>query len=169
MAGARRFFVKVYNDGGRFGGIKNSSRSSLQKDQRCCRVSSGDALQPNDKITGLWVWTPRGRSHLSRSAPLLDFPSNDDFPKADRSIFAGANYPCSVWAGADTTDPGSPMTKAKGLVRGERFKATWAGEFGDQTIRVYSKLSPLDSGGKVEVKLPTESLLNKLIIGGDQA
>ena len=29
VEGARRFFVKVYNDGGRFGGIKNSSRSSL--------------------------------------------------------------------------------------------------------------------------------------------
>jgi hypothetical protein len=38
VAGARRFFVKVYNDGGKFGGIKNSSRSSLQKHQRCYRV-----------------------------------------------------------------------------------------------------------------------------------
>ena len=32
-AGARRFFVKVCNDGGKFGGIKNSSRSSLLDDQ----------------------------------------------------------------------------------------------------------------------------------------
>lgn len=37
-AGARRFFVKVYNDGGKFGGIKNSSRSSLLKDQHCCQI-----------------------------------------------------------------------------------------------------------------------------------
>jgi hypothetical protein len=60
------------------------------------------------------------------------------------------------------------MTEAKTLVRGERFEAIRTGEFGDQTIGVYSKLSPLDSGRKIEVQLPAESLLNKLIISGDQ-
>ena len=40
MAGARRFFVKVYNDGGKFGGMKNSSRPSLLEDQHCCQVDN---------------------------------------------------------------------------------------------------------------------------------
>lgn len=41
-AGARRFFVKVYDDGGKFGGIKNSSRSSLLEDQQRCSVDHQD-------------------------------------------------------------------------------------------------------------------------------
>ena len=44
VAGARRFFVKACNDEGKFGGIKNSSRSSLLKDQRCCEFTIGGNL-----------------------------------------------------------------------------------------------------------------------------
>ena len=59
------------------------------------------------------------------------------------------------------------MAEVEGLVRGEWFEAIWTGEFGYQAIRVYSKLNPLDPGSKVEVKLPAEPLLDKLVIGGD--
>ena len=44
VAGARRFFVKAYDDGDKFGGIKNSSRSSLLKDQRCYEFIIGENL-----------------------------------------------------------------------------------------------------------------------------
>lgn len=61
------------------------------------------------------------------------------------------------------------MVEIESLVCRERLKATWAGELWDQTIGVYSKFSSLDSWGKIEVELSAESLLNKLIIGRDQA
>ena len=43
VAGARRFFVKAYDDGGKFGGMKNSRRSSLLKGQHC----SGFTIEKN--------------------------------------------------------------------------------------------------------------------------
>jgi len=61
------------------------------------------------------------------------------------------------------------MAEVERFVRGERFKAVWTGKFGDQTIGIYSKLGPLDSGSEVKVELPAEPLLDKLIIGGNQA
>ena len=61
------------------------------------------------------------------------------------------------------------MIEVESLICGERLKAAWTGEFWDQTIGVYSKFSPLDSGGKIEVKLSAEPLLDKLIICRYQA
>ena len=44
VAGARRFFVKAYDDGGKFGGIKNSRRSSLLKGQHYSEFTIGKNL-----------------------------------------------------------------------------------------------------------------------------
>ena len=60
VAGARRFFVKVYNDGGKFGGIKNSSRSSLLKRSALpSGLSSGRISQSDSEVTGLGILAPR--------------------------------------------------------------------------------------------------------------
>lgn len=60
------------------------------------------------------------------------------------------------------------MAEVEGIVRRERLEAAWTGQFRDQAVRVYSESGPLDSGSEVEVKLPAEPLLDKLVIGGNQ-
>ena len=56
VAGARRFFVKAYDDGDKFGGIKHSRRPSLLKDERYYGFIIGKSLtirQQSSRSRGL--------------------------------------------------------------------------------------------------------------------